>query len=431
MLARPVDYGQKRSFATGRYHIGLTAATEPALAQIYCCHIPPKMTIAYFAVPVPAPAVPANAPFTYPGVPALAVTLPLTITDLVLASVVDIMEGSPYPSPVKLDFLFDIFEASIDETVSPFQIRRYGPLSRSWKRVVSEMLANAISIAIATEHQGYSWAVPVPLLKDDTNIPEWWEWSPSRFRVRPLPIVNPLPPGQKAPLMPDFLMVSAQGPQTTFSSMEVKGRRNPIDTANFSEFPDMKEQSQNIQMIDRSGNQIPLIRKILSVVAVRPDLATPSYRELKCRWFNHAEPPIGAPAGALAQAASIQCVLMLYRLFKITVRLPFMHLRYGHGVPRGDAVQRLLTRCDAVNGGYVLRRSPTDRSPLRPYISKKTVAFLDSYERFASAIAGRRLDLADLTAADQLVRECIAEQQPIDRDEGSIMALGFGIIRGD
>jgi hypothetical protein len=390
------------------------------------------MTIAYFAVPVPALAVPANTPpFTYPGVPVPAVNLPLTITDLVLASVVDIMEGSPYPSPVKLDFLFDIFEASIDDTVNPYQSRRYGPLSRSWKRAVSEMLANAISIAIATEHQGYSWAVPVSLLKDPTDIPEWWEWSPSRFHVERLPIANPLLPGQKAPLMPDFLMVSAGGLQTTFSSMEVKGRRTPIDTANFSEFPDMKEQSENIQMIDRFGNQIPLVRKILSVVAVRPDLATPSYRELKCRWFNHAEPPIGVPTGALAQAASIQCALMLYRLFKMKVQLPLMYLRRGHVVPRGDVVQRILNRCDEVNGGYILRRSLTDRSPLRPYISKQTVEFLGSYQSFARTIAGRRPDLADLTVADQRVRECITEQQPIARDKGSIMALGFGIIRGD
>lgn len=397
--------------------------------QISSYHIPLKMTIAYFAVPVPAPAVPAIAPFTYPGVPAAAVPLSLTITDLVLASVVDIMEGSPYPSPVKLDFLFDIFEASVDETVSPFQIRRYGPLSRSWKRAVSEMLANAISIAIATQHQGYLWAVPVPLLKDQANIPEWWEWSPSRFHVERLPIAIPLPPGQKAPLMPDFLMVGARGPQTTFSSMEVKGRRTPIDTANFFEFPDMKEQSENIQMIDRFGNQIPLVRKILSVVAVRPDLATPSYRELKCRWFNHAEPPVNAPAGALAQAASVQCALMLYRLFNITVRLPLMYLRHGHEVPRGDAIQRLLARCDELNGGYVLRRSPTDRSLLRPYISKQTVAFLSAYQSFTRTNTGRQMDLADLTVADQLVRECIAEQQSINRDEGSIMALGFGIIR--
>jgi hypothetical protein len=381
------------------------------------------MTITYF--PTNSNALPpcGTLPCTYPGAPINGgVGVGLTLPDLVFASVLDVMEGTPLQAPINMSWLFDIFESALDELPPRIQLHQYGPLSRSWKRALSETIANSISLGIALFEEGFDWAVPVPLIKDVNSLPDWWPWVHNIFSAQPMPTV---PPAMQYPLMPDFLLGTTVGGVTSFSSMEVKGRDSPLDTANFSAYGDFKRQSENIQLRDAAGLVVPLQRKILSVVAVRPTLVNPANRELKCRWFNHADLPDETPPGFLTQITVTQCSVLIRRLFGIWPRLPLIwHTKDGPSVGRVAPHLLAVFDLEPVDGGYIRPSTVQDRSPWRPFISHDTLDLLEAlWHTLPRADGGRE----HLLAMDRLITQFLAERKPINREHGPMLRIGIGL----
>lgn len=361
--------------------------------------------------------------FTYPGIPlGLGVGSSLTLPDLVFASVIDIMEGCPLESPLNLEWLFGMFESALDENPPRIQLRKYDLISRSWKRALSETIANAVSLAIAIFEEGFDWAVPVTLIKDPTTIPYWWPWTSTIFYAQPA--FNP--PLVQHPLMPDFLLGETSGGITSFSSMEVKGRDAPLDTANLASYEDFKRQSENIQLCDLVGTPFPLQRKILSVVAVRPSLINHSNREIKCRWFNHSETKKNVPRGSLAQIALTHCSILLFRLFGIQIELdPYSSGHILLDTPQLSPDFLIASGLVPLNNGYILPTTTQDRSSWRPYISGVTVDLLSKVQReiYQSRYPVESLHLID----DYFVK--FLEKQPIFlRENGPMLRIGIGLV---
>lgn len=387
------------------------------------------MPITYYPTSANAALPTGSWPLAYPGKPiSHGIGCGLTLPDLVFASILDIMEGAPLPTPINVSWLFDVFESVLDESHSRFRVRQYSSISRSWKKALSETVANSVSLGIALFEEGFDWAVPVPLVKDIDSLPHWWPWAPNRFFAKPLNVTSP---ATSRLLMPDFLLGQTVGGITAFSSMEAKGRDDPLDTPNFSVFEEFKRQAENIQLQDEAGLVVPLHRKILSVVAVRPTLVVPANRELKCRWFNHAEPPFDAPPGFLTQMALTQAKLLIWRLFGRDLWRYLGRLDKDGRWPKNTS-EELIAKFSlkAVEGGIVRTGSEQDPCPWRPFISCDTLALLKELQYMPLRPKERRSTLIEM---DRSIVQFLSNRLPANRkgSDGTVvdpmLRIGIGL----
>ncbi len=403
------------------------ASVTCAYAYTYCISI----ALAFMPiVHIPVNASLAAAPLVYPGAPSYSNSTNLRLPHLVFCGMLDIKNCSPLAPPVNVAWLFSMFNAALDDQVPHIQVSAYKNLSISWKRALSESVANSTSLAVALFVEKFDWAVPVTLCKNIAMLPLWWPWFPALVQVNAIqPNVN----------MPDFLIAKTINGFIFFSTLEVKGRDKPVDTAHLAEFggaKGFKAQSINAQLSNIFGNLGPaLVQKILSVVSIRPGLLNPIARTLKCRWFNHASEATPAPPGSLTQAALMQLDLALNCIFGFpTVKRdsddkPLLPPAFSR-----EELPRVAL--EVFEDGYVVPSSPEDPAPWRPFISRKTVGLCwrlhELWPRSPPFLRRTLQDIAEgpgdqefLRYADNLVASCMDD--PVLQSERNEPMLRIGI----
>lgn len=119
--------------------------------------------------------------------------------------------------------------------------------------------------------------------------------------------------------MPDYVLARHNGVNWEFSTLESKGRDNPVHTANYAEYPKFKVQSMNAQLVPAAGfvGAPPLFTAhFLGVTALRSHLVSSASRAVRTRWFNHRAPNIDAPVPDRwgIEFAAAHYSALLYRL---------------------------------------------------------------------------------------------------------------------
>ena len=364
------------------------------------------------------------APLEYPGRPKSdPILIQITDAQLLMAATLDITQGLPPPLAVDLGWMDKFFSSVIDTTVTPCSLEHYSTISISWKRALSESLANAFAIAAAIYYEGYDNILPITLLKTAGDLPSWWPYSPGIFFARCV---------DEDVLMPDFLLskISWDGLSFRFSSMEVKGRDRSIVGETYAAFEGIKKQSTNVKLVAGPNGKPPpkISRNILSLVAIRPNAQSFLTRAIVCRWFNQSDAPETQPPGALTVATLLNCALAIYRLFGVFVRLPVITPTRppAHYVNIDDLLTRPSLRDALPRFGEMALIADTTHDSYKAVVSNATIALISKLESIYGSSA---YDEQKLRACDREVEAFFAENsERLRAVPGAVLPIGVGIV---
>ena len=172
----------------------------------------------------------------------------------------------------------------------------FASIPGNWLRMFSELVGAATSLAVAEQQELYPYCLSMQFCKKGAGPPHGLGTSAwplaytaavqTSWFVEKLPSIGGQP---SAAEMPDYVIArQVKGGQFEFATLESKARNLPIDSGTYTNYKKFKRQAQNAVIVGNPGAPSPpiLTRKILSLVAVRPQLKRTESRALRCRWAN-------------------------------------------------------------------------------------------------------------------------------------------------
>lgn len=174
---------------------------------------------------------------------------------------------------------------------------RFASVPGNWLRTFSELVGAATSLAVADHVEGYPYCLSMQFCKDGAAPPQIggtvaWPLAYTQA-IQTSWHVDKLPAAAGAPAiadMPDYVIArQINGGAFEFATLESKARNEPVDTGTYGQFEKFKLQAENASIVAKPGAPPApvLARKVLSLVAVRPQMKKLRTRVLRCRWANH------------------------------------------------------------------------------------------------------------------------------------------------